>query len=33
MEADKAVIERCKVYLWARLTSGPKAVDILFRAG
>jgi hypothetical protein len=32
MEADEAVIERCKVYLWARLTTGPKAVDILFRA-
>jgi hypothetical protein len=33
MEAEEAEIERCKVYLWARLTSGPRAVDILFRAG
>jgi hypothetical protein len=32
MEADEAVIERCKAYLWVRLTTGPKAVDILFRA-
>jgi hypothetical protein len=33
IEADEAVIERCKVYLWARLTNGPRAVDMLFRAG
>jgi hypothetical protein len=33
IEADEAFIERCKEYLWARLKSGPKAVDLLFRAG
>lgn len=33
MEADEALIERCKEYLWARLKSETQAVDILFRTG
>ncbi len=33
IEADEAFIEKCKEYLWARLKSGPKAVDLLFRTG
>jgi hypothetical protein len=31
VEADEALIERCKEYLWARLKSGSKAVDLLFK--
>ena len=33
IEADEALIGKCKEYLWARLKSGPKAVDLLFKAG
>jgi hypothetical protein len=33
IEADEALIERCKEYLWARLKSETQAVDILFRTG
>jgi hypothetical protein len=33
MEADEALIERCKEYLWARLKSETQAVDIVFRTG
>jgi len=33
IEADEAFIGRCKEYLWARLKSGPQAIDLLFRAG
>jgi Type II secretion system (T2SS), protein E, N-terminal domain len=33
IEADEVLIERCKEYLWARLKSGSKAVDLLFRTG
>jgi len=33
VEADEASIERCREYLWARLKSGPKAVDLLFKMG
>jgi hypothetical protein len=33
VEADEAFIERCKEYLWARLKSGPNAVDLLFKTG
>lgn len=33
LEADEAMIGRCKEYLWARLKSGPKEVDLLFKAG
>ena len=33
IEADEAFIGKCKEYLWARLKSGPQAVDLLFRAG
>jgi hypothetical protein len=33
LEADEAAIEKCKEYLWARLKSGPKEVDLLFKAG
>lgn len=33
LEADEATIEKCKEYLWARLKSGPKEVDLLFKAG
>jgi hypothetical protein len=31
IEADEALIERCKEYLWARLKSGSKVVDLLFK--
>jgi hypothetical protein len=33
IEADEAIIGRCKEYLWARLKNRSKAVDLLFRAG
>ena len=33
VEADEAFIERCKEYLWARLKSRTKAVDLLFKTG
>ena len=33
VEADEAFIERCREYVWARLKSGPKAVDLLFKTG
>jgi hypothetical protein len=33
IEADEALIERCKEYLWARLKSESQALDILFRTG
>jgi Type II secretion system (T2SS), protein E, N-terminal domain len=33
IEAEEALIERCKEYLWARLKSETQAVDILFRTG
>jgi Type II secretion system (T2SS), protein E, N-terminal domain len=33
MEADEAILARCKQYLWARLKSGSKVVDLLFKAG
>jgi Type II secretion system (T2SS), protein E, N-terminal domain len=33
VEADEALIGRCKECLWARLTSGAIAVDLLFRVG
>jgi hypothetical protein len=33
VEADEALIGRCKEYLWARLKSGSEAVDLLFKAG
>jgi hypothetical protein len=33
IEADEAFIGKCKEYLWARLKSGPRAIDLLFRAG
>jgi Type II secretion system (T2SS), protein E, N-terminal domain len=32
IEADQAFIGRCREYLWARLKSGAKAVDLLFKA-
>jgi hypothetical protein len=32
LEADEAIIGRCKEYLWARLKCGPKDVDLLFKA-
>jgi hypothetical protein len=32
IEAEEAFIARCREYLWARLKSGPKAVDLLFKA-
>jgi hypothetical protein len=31
IEAEEALIARCREYLWARLKSGPKAVDILLK--
>ena len=33
LEAEEAVIEKCREYLWARLKCGPKDVDLLFKAG
>lgn len=33
IEAEEAFIGKFKEYLWARLKSGPQAVDLLFRAG
>jgi hypothetical protein len=33
LEADEAMIGKCKEYLWARLKCGLKEVDILFKAG
>jgi hypothetical protein len=33
LEAEEALIERCREYLWARLKCGPKNVDLLFKAG
>ncbi len=33
IEADQAFMERCKDYLWARLKSVPRSVDLLFRVG
>jgi hypothetical protein len=32
MEADEAVIQRVKEYLWSRLKCGTKEVDLLFKA-
>ena len=32
IEADDAAIARCREYLWTRLKSGPKEIDILFKA-
>ena len=32
LEADQAVIGRCKAYLWARLKCNNKDVDLLFKA-
>jgi hypothetical protein len=31
IEAEEAFIARCREYLWARLKSGAKAVDLLFK--
>jgi Type II secretion system (T2SS), protein E, N-terminal domain len=33
IDADEAFIGKFKEYLWARLKSGPQAIDLLFRAG
>jgi Type II secretion system (T2SS), protein E, N-terminal domain len=33
IEAEEALIGKCKDYLWARLKSGPQAIDLLFKAG
>jgi hypothetical protein len=33
MEADEAVIGKCKEYLWARLKHAPKTIDLLFKTG
>lgn len=33
LEADEAMIGRCREYLWARLKCGDKKVDLLFKAG
>jgi hypothetical protein len=33
IEADEAIISRCREYLWARLKYGTKVVDLFFRAG
>ena len=32
IEAEEALIARCREYLWGRLRSGAKAVDLLFKA-
>jgi hypothetical protein len=31
IEAEEVLIARCREYLWGRLRSGPKAVDLLFK--
>jgi hypothetical protein len=31
LEAEEAIIGKCKEYLWARLKCGPKTVDLLFK--
>jgi Type II secretion system (T2SS), protein E, N-terminal domain len=33
LEAEEAMIAKCKEYLWARLTSGTREVNLLFKAG
>lgn len=33
LEAEEAIIGKCKEYLWARLKCGPRDVDLLFKAG
>jgi hypothetical protein len=33
LEAEEAVIEKCREYLWARLKCGINEVDLLFKAG
>jgi hypothetical protein len=33
IEAEEALIARCGEYLWGRVRSGAKAVDLLFKAG
>jgi hypothetical protein len=33
IEADEALLERCKDYLWVRLKNKSRAIDLLFRAG
>jgi hypothetical protein len=33
LEADEAIIGKCKEYLWTRLKCGPRDVDLLFKAG
>jgi Type II secretion system (T2SS), protein E, N-terminal domain len=33
IEAEEAIVGKCKDYLWARLKTGPQAIDLLFRAG
>ncbi len=32
LEADEAIIARCKEHMWARLKCGPREVDLLFKA-
>ena len=32
LEAEEAIIERCKEFVWARLNCGPKTFDLLFKA-
>jgi hypothetical protein len=33
IEADEAIVSRCREYLWTRLKYGSQAVDLFFRAG
>jgi hypothetical protein len=33
MEADEALLGKCKEYLWARLKNGSQAADFLFKVG
>jgi hypothetical protein len=33
LEAEEAIIEKCREYLWARLKCGSNDVDLLFKAG
>jgi hypothetical protein len=33
LDADEVILVGCREYLWARLKSGAKAVDLFFRAG
>jgi hypothetical protein len=33
MEAEEAMVAKCKDFLWTRLVSPGKEIDLLFKAG